>query len=346
MFGIGESREGAAAPVDSAAVTCPSCRADAPAGARFCASCGQDLRLRGDERRVVTVLFADLVGYTALSESRDPEQVKNLVDGCFERLVADIDAFGGRVDKIIGDAIVALFGAPIAHEDDAERAVRAALRMQESLARASDELGVGVMMRVGVNTGEVLVGALRAGGDYTAMGDVVNTANRLQTSARPGEVLVGPSTFAATRRSVRYEPLEPLDVKGREQTVAAWRAEEALAPPGYRPGRGRARLVGREAEMGVLCSTVENTIDNARASLLLLLGEAGVGKSRLAEELAVALRARAQHPHPRGAVRALRRGQRVVAHRRRPAPRRRDPFDRPGRPGRGAGPHRRVHRAR
>ena len=117
-------------------MTCPSCRADVPAGARFCAECGQDLRLRGDERRVVTVLFADLVGYTTLSETRDPEQVKNLIDGCFERLVADIDAFGGRVDKIIGDAIVALFGAPTAHEDDAERAVRAALRMQETLARA------------------------------------------------------------------------------------------------------------------------------------------------------------------------------------------------------------------
>ena len=130
------------AAVDSRSVTCPSCRADVPPGARFCADCGQDLRLRGDERRVVTVLFADLVGFTTLSETRDPEQVKNLVDGCFEQLVADIDAFGGRVDKIIGDAIVALFGAPVAHEDDAERAVRAALRMQTTLAATCAELGV------------------------------------------------------------------------------------------------------------------------------------------------------------------------------------------------------------
>src|SRR5690606_13125602 len=116
----------------------------------------------------------DLVGYTALSEARDPEQVKNIVDTTFERLVADIDAFGGRVDKIIGDAIVALFGAPVAHEDDAERAVRAALRMQETLASCSSNADVAMQMRIGVNTGEVLVGALRAGGDYTAMGDVVN----------------------------------------------------------------------------------------------------------------------------------------------------------------------------
>ena len=267
-------------------VTCPSCHADVPAGARFCAECGQDLRLRGDERRIVTVLFADLVGYTSLSETRDPEQVKNLIDDCFGRLVAEIDAFGGRVDKIIGDAIVALFGAPTAHEDDAERAVRAALRMQETLALTSAELGVDIRMRVGINTGEVLVGALRAGGDYTAMGDVVNTANRLQSAAQPGEVIVGPATFAATRRTVRYETLEPIDVKGREELVPAWRAEAAVAPPGYRPERNRARLVGREPELGLLCHSVENSIRNARGSLLLLLGEAGVGKSRLAEELA------------------------------------------------------------
>lgn len=234
----------------------------------------------------MTVLFADLVGYTALSETRDPEQVKNLVDGCFERLVADIDAFGGRVDKIIGDAIVALFGAPTAHEDDAERAVRAALRMQETLEQTSGELGVDIRMRVGVNTGEVLVGALRAGGDYTAMGDVVNTANRLQAAAQPGDVLVGPATFAATRRTVHYDALEPIDAKGREELVPAWRAEAAVAPPGYRPERNRARLVGREPELGLLCHSVENSIRNARGSLLLLLGEAGVGKSRLAEELA------------------------------------------------------------
>jgi class 3 adenylate cyclase/tetratricopeptide (TPR) repeat protein len=237
---------------------------------------------------VVTVLFADLVGYTTLSESRDPEQVKNLIDICFSHLVTDIDAFGGRVDKIVGDAIVALFGAPLAHEDDAERAVRAALRMQDTLARTSAELGVDVQMRIGVNTGEVLVGALRAGGDYTAMGDVVNTASRMQTAAAPGTVLVGATTYGATRRVVRYEALDPIQAKGREEPVALWRAIAALAPPGYRPERSRASLIGREPEMGLLVNSVDNAVRNARAALLLVVGEAGVGKSRLTEEVAAA----------------------------------------------------------
>src|SRR5438105_14851667 len=115
-------------------MTCPACGAPAANGARFCASCGAELRRRNDERRVVTVLFADLVGFTGLSETRDPEQVKNLVDRCFERLAADVTSYGGRVDNIVGDAMVALFGAPLAHEDDAERAVRAALQMVASVA--------------------------------------------------------------------------------------------------------------------------------------------------------------------------------------------------------------------
>src|SRR6266513_1379628 len=207
-------------------MTCPSCGNTLPDGARFCPGCGQSivtLGTRGDERRVVTVVFADLVGFTALSEAMDPEQVKNLVDSCFERLAADITAFGGRVDKIVGDAIVALFGAPVAHEDDGERAVRAALQMQQSVVALSGELE-SVRMRIGVNTGEVLVGALRAGGDYTAMGDVVNVASRLQTLAQPGQVVVGATTHSATADVVRYEALGLVQARGREEPIAAWLA--------------------------------------------------------------------------------------------------------------------------
>jgi len=267
-------------------VICSSCGTPAPEGARFCGSCGQPLRAGADERRVVTVLFADLVGFTGLSEARDPEELKLLIDGCFETLVRDITNFGGRVDKIVGDAIVALFGAPVAHEDDPERAVRAALRMQETLATRSAELGAPVRMRIGVNTGEVLVGALRAGGDTTVMGDVVNIASRLQTIAAPGQVLVGPTTHAATAGVIAYEPLGAVAVRGREEVVDAWVATAALLQPGARRRRARGPLVGRERELGLADHALASSITHRRAQLIVLLGEAGVGKSRLAAELA------------------------------------------------------------
>ena len=233
----------------------------------------------------MSVVFADLVGFTTLSESSDPEQVKNLIDRCFSRLAADVGAFGGQVDKIVGDAMVVLFGAPVAHEDDAERAVRAALQMQQSMADMA-ELGDHSRLRVGVNTGEVLVGNLRAGGDYTAMGDVVNVASRLQSQAAPGQVVVGPGTYLATRSVVRYEPLGAIHVKGREEPVEMWRALSAIAPPGHRPRRKATPLVGRDEELGVLCNGLSLALTRRRAHLALLLGEAGIGKSRLAEELA------------------------------------------------------------
>jgi class 3 adenylate cyclase/tetratricopeptide (TPR) repeat protein len=235
---------------------------------------------------VVTVVFADIVGFTTMSEHRDPEQVKGIVDGCFQRLVADIEEFGGRVDKIVGDAILALFGAPIAHEDDAERAVRTALRLHATLWEAAADLGLDLRLRVGVNTGEVLVGSLRAGGDYTAMGDVVNTAQRLQSAAEPGQVLVGQATYLATRRVVTYRSVSAIAAKGREAPVPAWVAEGARLPPGHRSDRRRAPLVGRDDEVALLSHTLNMAIDRGRPALLLVLGDAGLGKSRLAEDVA------------------------------------------------------------
>ncbi len=239
---------------------------------------------------MVTVLFADLVGFTSLSETLDPEQVKRIVDSAFERLVRDVTAFGGRVDKIIGDAIVALFGAPTAHEDDAERAVRAGLRMLETLAEYAREASIDIRMRIGVNTGEVLVGALRAGGDYTAMGDVVNTASRVQTSADPGTVVVGDSTYGATRDVFVYESRGQLFARGRERPIDVWQPIEAILPPGYRPRRPLTPLIGRDAEIAVIDNTIEVSIRNGRGQQILLLGEAGVGKTRIANEIAPLVR--------------------------------------------------------
>ncbi|HVE91897.1 MAG TPA: adenylate/guanylate cyclase domain-containing protein [Actinomycetota bacterium] len=260
---------------------CTSCGAEAPAAAKFCPTCGSPLQSRADERRVVTVLFGDLVGFTALSETMDPEQVKILIDRCFGLLAADITRHGGRVDKVLGDGIVAMFGAPVAHEDDAERAVRTALAMQETISVHASHL----QMRIGVNTGEVLVGSLRAGGDYTATGDVVNSASRLQSAASPGQVVVGPQTWAATSQVIRYEPLGALLARGREDPIDAWAAVEAVVPPGRRPRRRRVPLIGREVELGVLCGAVKAAAANRRPHLVVLLGEAGLGKSRLVEEV-------------------------------------------------------------
>lgn len=230
---------------------------------------------------MVSVLFADLVGFTSLSEGEDPETMTRLVDGAFERLVRDVHTFGGRVDKIVGDAIVALFGAPIAHEDDAERAVRAAIRMRDTLAGYASESSVAMRIRIGVNTGEVLVGALRAGGDYTAMGDVVNVASRLQTSAEPGEVLVGESTRVLTDRAISYAERGAILVRGREQPVEVFVVGEVLRAPGYRRRR-TTPLVGRDPELALLDQAVELSVNHRRGQVILILGEAGVGKTRLA----------------------------------------------------------------
>lgn len=256
-------------------------------GARFCSSCGHAVGTgQSEERRVVTVLFADVVGFTGLAEHLDPEQVKRIIDGLFERLVADVTAFGGRVDKLLGDGILALFGAPVAHEDDAERAVRAALRMQETIASAGvvDGLVDPLRMRIGINTGEVLVGNL-AGTDYTAMGDVVNTAARLQAAAPPGGVLVGDATYALTEHVVRYGEETQLQPRGREQSVSTWLATGTVAPPGVRVQRTDLDLVGRAPELGLLRAAISMTSAEDVGVVLNVVGEGGVGKSRLVGEL-------------------------------------------------------------
>ena len=278
--------------------TCPNCGEPAPAGAKFCMACGTALDApagvpaASDERRRVTVLFADLSGYTAVAEQMDPEAVKRLVDGALRRLGQEVERYGGTVDKYIGDNVMAIFGAPIAHEDDAERAVRAGLGMQGAMEEVNDGLpkGIDFQLRVGVNTGEVLAGAV--GASYTVMGDTVNVASRLQSAARPGSVTVGERTMRATRNAVAYETLEPLALKGKAEPVAAWEATSLIAahPVGRgEPGRG-APLVGRDAELAELETRFERVLSDQRPQLVTLIGEAGVGKSRLLREFERQLR--------------------------------------------------------
>lgn len=221
-----------------------------------------------------------------MSETGDPEQIKNLVDSCFARLATDVTNHGGRVDKVIGDALMALFGAPIAHEDDAERAVRCALAMQRTIAGIADNVGTPLRLRVGINTGEVLVGGMRAGGDYTAMGDVVNVASRLQTSAEPGKVIVGAATHQATNAVIAYDALGELQTRGREGSVAAWSATASLLMPGRRATQRRSPLVGRDSEIALLRAALTTSLARSRPGVAVMFGEPGVGKTRLSEEVA------------------------------------------------------------
>ncbi len=242
-----------------------------------------------DERRIVTALFCDLVGFTAGSDRADPEEVMARLRPYYARARADIEAFGGSVQKFIGDAVVGAFGARVAHEDDPERAVRAALRILDSiedLNRERPEMGLAV--RIGVNTGEVLVpaGPTSEDSEILAIGDAINVASRLQSTAANGTVVVGASTYAATRRVFVYEPLEAILVKGKVEPLPAWRAIEPLARVGADVTRSHeGPFVGRESELDLLMNVFDRMAANAAPQLVTILGDAGVGKSRLVGEL-------------------------------------------------------------
>ncbi len=233
---------------------------------------------------MVTVVFADLAGFTALAEGRDPEAVKELLDRCFSGLVPVIEAHGGVVDKIIGDELMAVFGAPVAHEDDPERAVRAALALVDTI----ESIAPGQALRVGVNTGEVLAGPVGPGRAYTVTGDAVNTAHRLASVADAGEVLVADRTRAATAAAVGYEARAPYQLRGRQAPVLAWAAVGTSIGPGLRSTVGAATpLVGRDPEQAQLESVVSIALGHPQATLAVITGEPGVGKTRLAIDFVI-----------------------------------------------------------
>ena len=228
----------------------------------------------------MTVLFADLAGFTTRAESMDPEDVAALLDPYHARLKGELERFGGTVEKFIGDAVMAIFGAPIAHEDDAERAVRAALAIRDW---ASED---GIELRVGITTGEALItlDARPTEGETMAAGDVVNTAARLQSAAPIGEILVGEQTFQATEKAIDFAPAEPVQAKGKAQPVAAWQALAARSRVSVERVHGAA-LVGRRRELDMLHGALGRARQERSLELVTLVGVPGIGKSRLVLEL-------------------------------------------------------------
>ncbi|WP_026186693.1 AAA family ATPase [Ensifer sp. BR816] len=258
-------------------------------------SAAQDI---GADRRTVTVVFADLCGFTGLSEQIDPEILQALQNELFEELTSAVESFGGFVDKFIGDALLALFGAPVAHEDDPERALRAALEMINRAAQVSDRwhrrIGLPLSLHIGVNTGPVVTGGFGAGDtkSYSVTGDTVNTAQRLQTMAGPDEILAGPVTHKLTRHAFAYETLGAVALRGKTGSLQVHRVSGALETP--RPARGldtlglSAPLIGRDTEIARMRDCLALACAGT-AQVVRLTGEAGIGKSRLVSDFLAAI---------------------------------------------------------
>jgi class 3 adenylate cyclase len=267
-------------------MVCRACNQENPEGASFCLRCGTALTgasLRRDERRIVTVIFVDLVGFTARAESLDPEEVRALLTPYHDRVRREIESFGGIVEKFIGDAVMGIFGAPLAHGDDAERAVRAALEVRDRIDRVADgELQI----RLAVNTGEAIVslGARPALGESMVAGDVVNTAARLQAAAPVNGIVVGEKTYLETRDVIAYEATEPVVAKGKARPIEAWIAMNAVTEAGERP-LANGSIVGRADEIAILRALWDRTRRSRLPHLVSIFGPAGIGKSTLAAEL-------------------------------------------------------------
>ena len=303
------------------ALACAGCGAELPSGAAFCVACGRALvttppaqgarppeaytprhlaerilasrsAIEG-ERKQVTVLFVDVSGFTSLSARLDPEDVHGLMSRAFEAMLAEVHRYEGTVNQFLGDGIMALFGAPIAHEDHARRAVLAALGIEGALKRYREELerhqGIGFQVRQGLNTGLVVVGSigndLRM--DYTAIGDTTNVAARLQQTAQPGTIVIGETTHRLTAGFFHMRSLGELRLKGKAEPVPAWQvmaAREARSRLDIEAERGLTTFVGRDGEMAALRDAFEKA-QAGQGQVVFLVGEPGIGKSRLVYEL-------------------------------------------------------------
>ena len=270
---------------------CANCGEDNPERARFCLACGTALdtgptRASVEERRTITVVFTDIVGSTARAEQLDPEDVRARLAPYYARVRRELESFGGTVEKFIGDAVVALFGAPVAHEDDPERAVRGTLAVREAIAElnAADEW-LDLNIRTGVHTGEALIvlGARPSEGEGMAAGDVMNTAARLQSAAPVNGIIVGEATHRATADAIDYRESEPVQAKGKTEPIPVWEALSVHEPPSGR-AVSEVRFIGREQELARLVVAWERVRADRCGGAATVLGAPGIGKSRLLTE--------------------------------------------------------------
>jgi class 3 adenylate cyclase/tetratricopeptide (TPR) repeat protein len=267
---------------------CPSCGTENPDGAKFCNECGTPLGASfasRELRKTVTALFCDLVDSTALGETHDPEALRPILEGYFTKMRSAVERHGGRVEKFIGDAVVAMFGVPVAHEDDGLRAVRAAVEMHERLETLNEASLIPLAARIGITTGEVIV----SGDDASIIGDAMNTASRLQSAAEPGEVLIGEPTWRLVRDAVATEAVEPLHAKGKAEPVLAWRVV-SVHPVA---ARNATPFVGRDRHIRMLEEALGDAIAVHASVLVTVLAPPGVGKSRLAAAFAAEVQKRA-----------------------------------------------------
>ncbi len=295
-------------------VSCPHCLFENLAAATFCANCGRELareklrlqdspaRAREAERRFVTVLFADLSGFTALSETRDPEAVRELINACFDRLVPIIETHQGVVDQFVGDALVALFGAPVAHEDDPVQACRAALDMMRAMESINAARKLALGLHIGINSGMVLAGGIGSRGrqQYSVLGDAVNLASRLQDAAERGEIFVGAETYKLTRDQFEFVSRGAMPFKGKSEPQPVWQLLDAKTnAPAHRRIYTTTPMLGRERELSLLKRiTRELGMQASGLQVVSILGDAGLGKSRLVQEWRDAvLHAAALPPH-------------------------------------------------
>ena len=274
---------------------CPHCQHDNTPSAKFCIECGfrlvpdqEIIKALPEERKFVTVLFVDISQFTSISEQMDPEVVRDLINDCFDHLLQIVGKYGGKVEKYVGDAIMAVFGVPLSHENDPERALRAGLEMIESISYFNSAHDTDLNLHVGVNTGIVIVGGIGTSERNEVMGDTVNVASRLKDLAKAGQILVGPTTYRLTRSIFNFQEIGSVRLKGKTKPVLTYRllsapkfSDDLKKHPARKIG---SPLVGRNIEFSSFIGNIGRLLAG-QGSIVTVIGDAGLGKSRLLAEL-------------------------------------------------------------